>query len=465
MHPILKHPLIVTVGAIVISLHATPLNAADAELQALKKQVEALQGSVDKLQGQLNRSLLSTPFRETPESNAAQKQAVFEKKSTGEPGPSFIGSPPTPFANLNTSIAIDVVGSYSRRQNNVNIVPRDAEMMFQANVDPFAKAYLIVNAGSALAPTEKQDPFGEVNLSLEEAAIETTSLPFGMQLKAGQFFADFSRLGKHHPHELPFVDQPMAIESLIGGETKGRGIELSWVPDFGRYARLSVGALDNLGADRSALMGSDLSGTVKPAFKPRENNSLGSLTYYGRGATIFELGDSSFLHLGASALRGRDEGSRQLWGGDGKLVLNRTGGDALELGGEFLSGRQNGSLTYPLIGNEEGNANGKGGYLYAQYRIGKSWTPGIRVDYVKLKTLAEADADSDGLADSLESTTERRKALSAYLGYRFSEYQRLRLQVSYVKSSVPVAGESKADLQAFLQWTILLGNHSHGFTP
>ena len=68
--------------------------------------------------------------------------------------------------------------------------------MFQANVDQLAHAYVVFNAESELDPWTKTDPFSEVSLGVEEAAIETTALPYGLQIKAGQYFADFTRLGK-----------------------------------------------------------------------------------------------------------------------------------------------------------------------------------------------------------------------------------------------------------------------------
>jgi len=44
------------------------------------------------------------------------------------------------------------------------------------------------------------DNDNQTDVEVEEAFMQTTSLPFNLQLKAGQFFAAFGRLNPTHPH-------------------------------------------------------------------------------------------------------------------------------------------------------------------------------------------------------------------------------------------------------------------------
>ncbi len=455
--------------AVPLYVAANPVSTAGptrSEVEALRRQLEALRGNVENLQQQLNRQRLEQPYaaapRREPGPGGPPAVASFERLESASAG---VGKGSNAGIQPSLSVALDVVGSYSRKQDNMRLTPRDAELGIQANVDPFVRAYVVVNAGSELAPAERQDAFGEVVLSLEEAAVETTGLPFGLQLKAGQFFADFTRLGKVHPHDLPFVDHPPVLEALNGGETKGRGVELNWVPALSTYIKFTLGAVDRLGAERSVLGGFALNRESGAVFHASENRGLGALTYYGRGASVLELGESVLVHVGSNLLRGREEGTRTLWGADAKLVWRLAGGSEAEVGGEFLSGTQEGALLYPLDGVDKGGAKGKGGYVYAQYRIGKTWTPGVRLDVLRTRTLGEVDSTGGNTPDSLAVTAETRRAVSGYLGCRISEYQRLRLQLTYANSNQPISGDSKRDLQALLQWTILLGNHQHAFTP
>ena len=51
-----------------------------------------------------------------------------------------------------------------------------------ALVDPFAKGYAVIDASA--------DPVtGEATLGIEEAAFQTTSLPWNLELKGGRFLA------------------------------------------------------------------------------------------------------------------------------------------------------------------------------------------------------------------------------------------------------------------------------------
>src|ERR1019366_2623647 len=93
----------------------------------------------------------------------------------------------------------------SSRPGGFDAFQRSVELNVAASVDPFAKAYAVINA-SADAQT------GEATLGVEEAALQTTSLPWNLELKAGRFFAEFGKLSYIHDHELPFVNRPLALD-------------------------------------------------------------------------------------------------------------------------------------------------------------------------------------------------------------------------------------------------------------
>ena len=97
-----------------------------------------------------------------------------------------------------------------------------------ASVDPFAKAYVVANA-SADAVT------GEATFGIEEAALQTTSLPWNLELKAGRFFGEFGRLAYIHDHELPFVNRPLALDQYIGGESRTDGVQVNWLVPMEYY--------------------------------------------------------------------------------------------------------------------------------------------------------------------------------------------------------------------------------------
>ncbi len=463
-----------TIPVLVLALGFVPPRAHSedsSDIAELRKQVEALAKTVGQLQQQLNQQRLAPMFGSGQPLNGG-KEVVGTTTDTAN------SYTPPKETNLNAfnpeiSAAIDVIGSYSRRADNVNFITRDSEIMLQANVDHLARAYAVFNAETELTPTEKTDVFGETSLGIEEAAIETTALPYGLAVKAGQFFADFTRLGKVHSHELPFTDRPLSLDSIIGGESKARGVEVSWVPPINHYVRLTAGAVDNIGAEPT-ITGqlTTLDGTEEDAFTFRgsDRRSFSDVMYYGRAATIFELGPQAQINVGADYARGRDAGTRSLASADFKFswTPRPDSYDLFELSGEYLWGRSRGAFTDDALFDPSltsGAANARGGYVYAQYKFGKQWQPGVRFDYVRPESWQQLDTDFDGEADSVERGSDRIRTYSAYLNYHFSEFNRLRFQLSYVKSNHAIFAGGADDWQAFLQWTITLGPHKHPFSP
>ena len=477
------------IGGLGLIAAATPLTfAQDAvdpaknEVAELRQQVQDLTKLVKDLQQQVEARPVepAAPAVLPPAPSIDAKAAIPPEPPAPEPDlatnlqpdplPPPKRSDPSIF-NPEISAAIDAIGSYSSSANNANFTIRDIEVMVQSNVDQLAHAYVVFNAESELDPWEKTDPFGEVSLGVEEAAIETTSLPYGLALKGGQFFADFSRLGKVHSHELPFTDRPTSLEEIIGGETKSRGVELSWVPPVGHYFRFTAGAVDDIGAETAATgVYSTLGGDDGNLFANSEHRSFADITYYGRAATIFEINESTSLNLGADYAHGGNEGTRQLASADFKLtwIPDATSFDRLEFGGEFLHGKTDGDFSDDALaagGPTHGSSTSNGAYVYAQYRIGKDWEPGIRYDWFRPESWAETDANSDDIADGLARSHSTRNSVSAYLTYNLSEFNRLRLEVSHINGGSGSFGGKDDDWLGLLQWSIIIGPHKHSFQP
>ncbi len=465
-----------------------PVAPTASEVAELRQQVQDLTKMVRDLQQHVGARPATAPLespaaapRRTPKA-APKADSTPDSKAATVAAPDFATSlqadplPPPKQANSSIfnpeiSAAIDMVGSYSASAANVNFTVRDIELMVQSNIDQLAHAYIVFNAESELDPWTKTDPFGEVSLGVEEAAIETTALPYGLAVKAGQFFADFSRLGKVHSHELPFTDRPAGLVGIIGGESKARGLELSWVPPVDQYMRLTLGAVDNIGAETAATgLLTTLDGGTTDLFDSGNNRSFSDLTAYARAATVFELGDRTTLNLGIDYARGQDQGTREMASADFKLTWlpDPASFDRLEVGGEILHGKASGVFGPAAVasgGPVSGNSTAAGAYLYAQYRIGKSWEPCLRYDWFRPESWTQTDADADGIADGMTNLRQSQSSLSAYLNYHLSEFNRLRLGVSYLQGADGAYASKDNDWLGFLQWSIILGPHKHSFQP
>jgi hypothetical protein len=81
----------------------------------------------------------------------------------------------------------------------------EVEAAFQAVVDPYARADFFLSAG----------PEG---LEVEEGYVTFTALPAGLLLKAGKMRAQFGKVNTLHTHVLPWVDRPLVLNSLLGGD-------------------------------------------------------------------------------------------------------------------------------------------------------------------------------------------------------------------------------------------------------
>ena len=81
----------------------------------------------------------------------------------------------------------------------------EAELSLQAIVDPYARADFFLAAS----------PEG---LDIEEGFLTLTSLPGGFLAKVGKMKEQFGKVNTLHAHTLPWVDVPIVMRNLLGGE-------------------------------------------------------------------------------------------------------------------------------------------------------------------------------------------------------------------------------------------------------
>ncbi|MFN7727174.1 MAG: hypothetical protein ACK5QH_19125, partial [Rubrivivax sp.] len=69
---------------------------------------------------------------------------------------------------------------------------------------------------------------GQLERSLEEAWLETTRLPAGLQARAGRFASQIGYLNQQHPHADDFVERPLLYRGFFGGHWNDDGLRLNW---------------------------------------------------------------------------------------------------------------------------------------------------------------------------------------------------------------------------------------------
>lgn len=100
------------------------------------------------------------------------------------------------------------VGGHDPNRNGFTV--QNVELTLSSTVDPYFDAqaniiYLI-------------DIDGETVVELEEVFFTSRHLTGGLQLKGGQYFTEFGRQNVQHPHAWSFVDQPVILSRVFGGD-------------------------------------------------------------------------------------------------------------------------------------------------------------------------------------------------------------------------------------------------------
>jgi hypothetical protein len=303
---------------------------------------------------------------------------------------------------------------------------RSAELGIAASVDPFARMYSFINGTKD-------------GVEVDEAAAITSSLPWNLTAKGGRFLADFGRFPKVHEHELPFVNEPLSIERMIGGETQADGAEVNYLFPTPFFLRATLGGMNKIGE------GNDRVDNIVP-------RSASQMTYLSRLNTYFDITDNHSIELGTSLaytpsvrLSGDVSGGARMLNGVDLTYRYQPLGSAvyqgLTWGSEFYAN----SERFPLddVGKRR---QSYGGYSYAEMKLNKNWSTGFLLDYAPI----------------IENPGQRTISYSPFLTWNISEFNRLRFQYYYLSNNFQADKAEKGN-QFFLQWTTVIGAHTHGF--
>lgn len=346
----------------------------------------------------------------------------------------------------------------SDRPGGFDINQRSVELNISASVDPFAKGWVVANASADSAT-------GEATFGIEEAALQTTSLPGNLTLTGGRFFGEFGKLSNIHDHELPFVNRPLVLDQYIGGESRTDGLQLNWLPPLDHYVSLSLGVGDQLGGDA----GPNNPGTFR---------AFNEWNFWSRLSTYFDLTPNWQLEAGVSGLlnphtqdRGgvmvlangstQTERARRLAGVDLKVSyvpLANNQFRRFDWGTEVLfsdnkyqfdpDGSLNPANAAPGLSGDEftGNVGALGLYSYVNYRWNREWSAGFLFDWVQ--SAADKNAET--------------YAYSPFVTYALSHWNQLRLQYTHTEPNA--ATGFRPDDAVYLQWAWIIGAHSHGWS-
>jgi hypothetical protein len=470
--------------ALVLGLlvQTTPSSAQDAEtlrreMAEMRKQLEAMQEQYKKTLDSMAERLERIEARPQPAPAApAAAQPATTQPAPGAPAQTVLtaqqppGSSPSPLDLIrprqpfalyerrgpgqllfDMGVTGDFVGNLTQHNVQKNqggsfpglenlFFPREVEASFFGQIDPYARAEVRIEAG--------QDQRGEgLNVSVAEANLTLTALPYGTQLKMGLMRNRFGLLNQVHAHDSPFIDNPNVLQQFFG--TDGlveAGFEATWVPPLPFYLE---------------LLGGVFNGQNDVAFG---RDQISNPLVTGRVRTFLDFDEWGAIQLGSSVASGQtpQQKSSTIVGFDAKYKYTPAGWQraAFTLLGEYLLSFRDVVVTDPDGIDTTRQRDSQGFYVGGELRPFNhgemsKWLLGFRYDRTQYPAA---------------SGTEW--AWQPFLAYYPSEFLRLRLGYKQTSRSQCCSyldfqdngGSAKQMSEYFLQATFIMGAHpAHPF--
>ena len=333
-------------------------------------------------------------------------------------------------------------GAHDPNQNGFTV--QNVELSIGGTVGPYfdAQANIIFQIDSE----------GETVLELEEAFFTTRSLPWGLQIKGGQFYTEFGRQNKQHPHAWGFVDQPVVLSRFFGGDgLRSQGARVSWLAPTDWYSEVYFGIQNPKGETVTSFLNAPDEDIAGFTLIDRDARDASDLLYSARWLNGFDLSDTLSMNVGLSGLWGPNASGETtdttIYGADLYLKWQPI---YSQRGFPFASWHTE-ALHRRYEAGDRSNPNRAllkdwGVFTQALWGFKPGWIAGLRAEYAN----ANGDNGSDVLRDN-------RKRLSPNLTWQFSEYSKLRLQ--YNHDWAEHLPEETAN-SLFLQFEFNLGSHA-----
>jgi hypothetical protein len=321
--------------------------------------------------------------------------------------------------NPDTSVIGNFLGKIGQ-PNTIEFGPDDirrpmnldeAEVAFQAWVDPYAKAnvFLSITKGG---------------IDVEEGYMQFVTLPYDLTAKAGKFKALFGKDNTWHAHVRPWIDQPLVIHNFFGDEGfNDDGISVSK-------------SINNPWNAFIEATGEVFEGHVANVFESRSANDL---IYNGHLKVFRDISENNNIEVGTSFARGTlNDTHNQFAGLD---VTYRWKPPQRGLYNSFIG-------RLEAIADKRGDADRtlKGFYASADYQLSRRLFTGVRIDAAN-RFVAGGSTPND-------------RGISATLTFWPSEFSQMRGQLRRMRYGD--VGRSVTELLLQLQFSI--GAHgAHSF--
>lgn len=266
-------------------------------IQELEERVIALEGKLRMLEA-AQATPPATPA--TPPEGAAPPAAARTPEAQSVAAGSAPGQLPVyggataaaKALNPDISLVGDFIGSAGKnsapllapQQPFSSLQMSESELGLQAIIDPYARGDVFLS-------------FGEEGVELEEGYITFTALPQSLVAKVGKMRSAFGKVNTLHNHTLPWVDRPLVIANLVGGE--------EGITDAGFSLQRIIPAPKGLFLEATGqLFRGDSGADENPVFRASERGDVSAVVHLRAYKDITE---STNLDLGFSYARGHND--------------------------------------------------------------------------------------------------------------------------------------------------------------
>lgn len=440
---------------------------AERERMELKKQIQELREQ----RSETSQQQLDDAIAEL----RANVDAITNKKTTIQPGNQ------ANYMNMSFNTLVVMGGSQATDEEMPTVQPgahdplqrgftiQQGELQVDALIDPYFKSTAVIITGL--------DQQGETYLELEEAYLQTIQMPADLQLKAGQYFTEFGRLNRQHPHEWDFVDQPLVNSRMFGGDgLRAPGARMSWLAPTPFFLELQTGVQNARGETVTSFLandevydpvtgssGNEIAGSIGGRPYVKNNvNSIADAVLTQKISASTDVTPSTSIMLGGSALFGPNatgqSGRTQIYGTDftykWKPLNHQNGFPFIKFQGEVMwrnafadsvNADLDGDGTNEVFASRTFRDWGTYGQLL--WGFARPWVAGIRFDYV----------DGDGASTGGSGLLDRRYRVSPNITFFPSEFSRIRLQANFDR--IQELGDRRFT-GLWLQFEVIAGNHA-----
>ncbi|NUZ06473.1 hypothetical protein HQN59_11945 [Schlegelella sp. ID0723] len=294
----------------------------------------------------------------------------------------------------------------------------------------------------------------KVETELEDAWVQSRTLPAGLQVRAGRFASQLGYLNELHPHTDDFVERPLLYRGFLGDHWIDDGLRVNWTAPTDLYLRLGVevfrgrGLVDGQSSGRpgAAVLSAKTGGDIGASHSWQAGLAMVHNRRQAADEHEHEEGEleeeEHDAHEGHGHSHGAAYAGRRMWIAD--------------LAWKWAPGGNNSQQQVRVLyeyaqvrgaDNEVGpRARHSGQYLSAVWRFDPSWEAGVRHDLLRVSVPHDDHAHTGRLRES-----------ALMLAWKPTHMQTLRLQVTQQRGRGELDERTRG---VHLQYILNFGAHA-----